>query len=244
MLWAILSGIEGNLAAYEVVLQDIRRQHSPVTALYVLGDVIGLKGDNEGVIRRLQSPRTGEPEPQVCMGWWEEQCLSLHGLSGLPDAPELMAQFGGDGVKHLWESVSRQSVNWLRSLHFGFHELDCLLIHGSTVSSADELTPETPAIQLCDRLIRADANTLFCGRSGLTFECWVTPSELRSTVTTLDGKQDLQEQGKTPRRVVGIGSVGRNSRQATYTLYNPANNRVTFKTVTYNHAKGFGVSKV
>jgi hypothetical protein len=244
MLWAILSGIEGNLAAYEAVLQDIRRQRSSVAALYVLGDVIGLKGDNEGVIRRLQSPRTGELEPQVCIGWWEEQCFSLHGLSGLPDAPELMAQFGGNAVKQLWESVSRESVRWLRSLHFGFHELDCLLIHGSTVSYADELTPETPAIQLCDRLIRADANTLFCGRSGLTFEYWVTPSELRSTVTTLDGQQEPQEQGKTSRRVVGVGSVGRNSRQATYTLYNPANDCVTFKVVSYNHAKGFGVSRV
>jgi len=244
MQWAILSGIEGNLAAYESVLQDIRRQRSSVTALYVLGDVIGLKGDNEGVIQRLQSPRAGELEPQVCIGWWEEQCFSLHGLSGLPDAPELMAQFGGDAVKQLWESVSRESVRWLRSLHFGFHELDCLLIHGSTVSYADELTPETPAIQLCDRLIRADANTLFCGRSGLTFECRVTPSELLSTVTTLDGTQEPQEQGKTSRRVVGVGSVGRTSRQATYTLYNPANNRVTFKAVSYHHAKGFGVSRV
>ena len=244
MQWAILSGIEGNLAAYESVSKDIRRQRSPVTALFILGDVIGLKGDNEAVIRRLQSPRTGELAPQVCIGWWEEQCFSLHGLSGLTDAPELLAQFGGDGVKQLWESVSRESVRWLRSLHFGFHELDCLLIHGSTVSYADELTPETPAIELCDRLIRADANNLFCGRSGQTFECWVTPSKLRSTVTTLDGTQEPQEQGKTSRRVIGIGSVGRIPKQATYTLYNPTTNRVTFRTVSYNLAKGFGVSRV
>ncbi|MGB7273539.1 MAG: hypothetical protein WBC69_09590, partial [Geitlerinemataceae cyanobacterium] len=100
------------------------------------------------------------------------------------------------------------------------------------------------AIGLCDRLIRADANNLFCGRSGLTFECWVTPGTLRSTVTTLDGKQEPQEQGKTPRRVVGVGSVGRTQGQATYTLYNPANNQVTFKTVSYSYAKGFGVSRV
>ena len=238
--WAILSGIEGNLAAYEAVLRDIRRQRSPVTALYVLGDAIGLRGNNEAVIRQLRSPRAGELEPQVCIGWWEEQCFSLHGLSGLPDAPELMAQCGGDGVKQLWESVSRESVRWLRSLHFGFHELDCLLIHGSTVSYADELTPDTPAIQLCDRLIRADANTLFCGRSGLTFECWVTPTTLRSTVITLEGVQDPQNQGKTPRRIVGVGSVGRTPSQAIYTLYNPANNRVTFRTTTYGQAKGFG----
>ncbi len=239
MQWAILSGIEGNLAAYEAVLQDIQRQRSPVTALYILGDVVGLGGDNEAVIRRLRSPRSGEMEPQVCIGWWEEQCFSLHGLSGLPDAPELMATFGGDAVKQLWDSLSRPSVGWLRSLHFGFHELDCLLIHGSTVSYADELTPETPAIQLCDRLIRADANSLFCGRSGLTFECWVEPRQLRSTVTTLDGAQAPQEQGKTPRRVVGVGSVGRISGKATYTLYSPDTNDAIFKTVTYGSSRGF-----
>jgi len=87
MQWAILSGIEGNLAAYEAVLQDIRRQRSPVTDLYIVGDVVGLKGNNEAAIERLRSPRSGELEPQVCIGWWEEQCFSLHGLSGLPDAP-------------------------------------------------------------------------------------------------------------------------------------------------------------
>jgi len=238
MLWAILSGIEGNIAAYEAVLQDIRQQrgstHNPVTDLYVLGDLVGLKGDNEAVIRRLQSPQPGELEPQICIGWWEEQCFSLHGLSGLPNAPELMEQYGGDGVKHLWESVSRESVRWMRSLHFGFHELDCLLIHGSTVSYADELTPETSPLQLCDRLIRADANTLFCGRSGLAFECWVTPGQLRSTVTTLDGTQEPQQQGKTSRRVVGVGSVGRTPGEASYVLYNPNTNGVTFKTVETN----------
>ncbi len=245
MQWAILSGIEGNLAAYEAVLQDLRRQRSPVTALYILGDVVGLQGDNEAVIRRLrsQSSSLGELEPQVCVGWWEEQCFSLHGLSSLPDDPKLLAQLGSDGVKQLWGSVSRESLHWLRSLDFGFHELNCLLIHGSTVGCDDELTPDTPAIQLCDRLIRADADNLFCGRSGLTFECWVTPSKLRSTITTLDGKQEPQEQGKSTRRIIGVGSVGRTPRQATYTLYNPPNNRVTFRTVSYGPAKGFGVSK-
>lgn len=233
MHWAILSGIEGNLAAYEAVLQDIRQQCNPVTDLYIIGDVVGLKGDNEAVIERLRFPDAGELEPQICIGWWEEQCFSLHGLSGLLDAPELLAAVGGDGVQQFWESVSRESVEWLRSRHFGFHELDCLLIHGSTVSYADELTPETPAIQLCDRLIRADANTLFCGRSGLAFECWVEPSKLRSTITTLDGPQEPQEQGKTSRRVVGVGNVGRTRGQATYALYNPNNNNVMFSTVSY-----------
>lgn len=232
--WAILSGIEGNLAAYEAVLADIQQQRHVVSTLYILGDVIGLQGNNQAILRRLQSPCSGELEPQICIGWWEEQCFSLHGFSGLPDAPELMAQFGGDGVEHLWNSVSREDVQWLRSLHFGFHELDCLLIHGSTVSYADELTPTTRPITLCDRLIRADANTLFCGRSGLAFECQVTPSQLRSTVITLEGIQEPQEQGKTPRRVVGVGSVGRSPGHATYALYSPNTNAVTFKTIDYD----------
>ena len=239
--WAILSGIEGNLNAYEAVLADMRRQRYPVSDLYVLGDFVGLKGDNEAVIRRLQSPGAGELEPQICIGWWEEQCFNLYGLGGLPDAPELIEQEGVDAVQHLWESVSRQSVQWMRSLHFGFHELDCLLIHGSTVGYADELTPETPAMQLCDRLIRADANHLFCGRSGLAFECWIEPGDLRSTIMTLEGTQTTPAPSYTPRRIIGVGNVGRRFGQATYTLYNPTNNHVTFKTVKCSKAKGFGL---
>ncbi|MDB9517031.1 hypothetical protein PN466_08725 [Roseofilum reptotaenium CS-1145] len=34
----------------------------------------------------------------------------------------------------------------------------------------DQLTPETPAIQLCDRFIRADANTLLCCATGERFK--------------------------------------------------------------------------
>lgn len=248
--WAILSGIEGNLSAYEAVLADIRRQRFPVSDLYVLGDCVGLKGDNKAVIRRLQSPGAGELEPQICIGWWEEQCFNLYGLGGLPDAPELIEQEGADAVQHLWESVSRESVQWMRSLHFGFHELDCLLIHGSTAGYADELTPNTPAIQLCDRIIQADANHLFCGRSGRTFECWVTPTQLNSTVTTLDGTQSTQDQSKSPRRIIGVGSVGRSPGEATYTLYSPGSNQLSFRTVNYGQAqygrtkrekvKGFG----
>ena len=232
--WAILSGIEGNLAAYEAILADIQRHRYGVSDLYILGDVIGLQGNNSAVLRRLQSAGMGELPPQICLGWWEQQCFSLHGLSGLPDAPELMAQVGGEGVQRLWESVSRQDVQWLRSLHLGFHELDCLLIHGSTVSYADELTPTTPPLTLCDRLIRADANTLFCGRSGLTFECQVTPRQLRSTIITLEGTQEPQEEGKTSRRVVGVGNVGRKPGTASYTLYAPGTHAITFKTINYN----------
>jgi hypothetical protein len=138
-------------------------------------------------------------------------------------------------------------VLWLADLDFGFHELDCLLIHGSTVSYDDELTPETPPITLCDRTIRADANTLFCGRSGLAFEVWVEPAALRSTVTTLDQTATPQEQGqeprKSPRRVVGVGNVGRAGGSPSYVLYNPETDQVRFKSVQSSPARGFGAAR-
>ncbi len=231
--WAICSGIEGNLAAYEAVLTDIKNQDDVVTDFYILGDFLGLQGNNRAIIDRIQSPKAHELVPQVCLGWWEEQCFNLHGLRGSLDAPELVAQVGTDGAKLLWESIDWELVQWLRNLHFGFHELDCLLIHGSTVSYADELTPETHPITLCDRLIRADANNLFCGRSGLAFECWVEPKQLQSQIITLDGPQSPQDQGKSPRRIVGVGNVGRTKGQANYVLYNPATDMVKFKKVCH-----------
>ncbi|MEO1633811.1 MAG: metallophosphatase, partial [Cyanobacteria bacterium J06631_9] len=80
---------------------------------------------------------------------------------------------------------------------------------------------------------------------GRAFDCLVTPSQLHSTVTTLDGPQPIQDQGKSPRRIIGVGSVGRNSGEATYTLYSPGSNQLSFRTVNYGSAKrtkavGFG----
>lgn len=72
-MWAILSRIEGNLAAYEAVLVDIKRQRSPVEDIYILGDTIAPTPKSNRVVARIRSPRTGEPQPQVCQGWWEEQ---------------------------------------------------------------------------------------------------------------------------------------------------------------------------
>ena len=141
-MWAILSGIEGNITAYEAVLADIKRQPIAVEALYILGDIIAANPDSEQVIKRIQNPLSGELEPQVCIGWWEEQCFALHGVGSTAEPKELIDRFGKETAKLLWNSVSRDNVQWLRNCHFGFIELDCLLIHVSTVSVSDELTPK------------------------------------------------------------------------------------------------------
>ncbi|KYC43030.1 metallophosphatase [Scytonema hofmannii PCC 7110] len=241
--WAILSGIEGNLAAYEAVIADIKRQSRWIEALYIIGDVVGPTNVSEQLVERVRHPRSGELEPLVCKGWWEEQCLILHGLGGTGEPTELMAKYGGDTVKLLWDCVSRQTVQWIRTLDFGFFELDCLLIHGTTVSVDEELTPETPPIQMLDRLLRMQANNLFCGRSGLAFEYQLQSGSITTEVTTLVS-QSSQTTNINSRQVIGVGNVGRTFGEATYTLYNPSTNQVEFKSVRYGISKGFGINKI
>jgi hypothetical protein len=235
-MWAILSGIEGNIGAYEAVLADIKRQQVTVEEIYILGDVVAANSDSEKVIQRIQNPIPGELEPQVCIGWWEEQCFALHGLGSTAEPTELIDSFGKETVKLLWDSVSRETVQWLRNCHFGFFELDCLLIHGSTVSVSDELTPETQPWEMLDRLQRVQANHLFCGRSGQVFEYQLQGGSVNSSVMTLDYQQPVQTITAPQRRVIGVGNVGREAGKATYTLYSPESDRLEFKTVYFRQA--------
>ncbi|MEM9542729.1 MAG: metallophosphatase [Cyanobacteria bacterium P01_E01_bin.42] len=233
-MWAILSGIEGNLTAYEAVLADIKQQPA-VEALYVLGDVVGLSGDSDATIDRLRFPKPGELEPQVCTGWWEEQCFALHAVGTSSDPVELRDRYGGDAISQLWDSVSLDSVQWLRTLNFGFVELDCLLIHGSSVSASEELTPNTPPWLMLDRLQRMGVNSLFCGRSGLAFEYHLGSSTVSGTITTLDGQKSPETSQSQPRQAIGVGNVGRKQGEASYVLYSPGStlNAIQFKTVLY-----------
>ncbi|NJK39967.1 MAG: metallophosphatase [Oscillatoriales cyanobacterium RM2_1_1] len=230
-MWAILSGIEGNLVAYEAVLDDIQKHFVQVEQLYILGDLVGPNSSAEIVVQRVRQPQ--KLQPQVCIGWWEEQCFNLYGLGGNSEAQELLSQYDGDTIKLLWNSVSRETVQWLRQQHFGFVELDCLLIHASNVSVSDQLTPETSVWKIIDRLQRADVNQIFCGRSGMVFEYVIQNGSVASTVSTLAGDQPSQAISLQEKRLIGVGSVGRYPGKATYTLYRPGSNKVQFQTVYY-----------
>ncbi|PAX49105.1 metallophosphatase [Brunnivagina elsteri] len=234
IMWAILSGIEGNLAAYNAVMTDIYRQSRNLEAVYILGDVVGATPESEAVMERIRNPQQGEFEPLVCKGWWEEQCLILYGLGAVGEPTELLVKYGGDTVKALAESVSRDTVQWIRGLDFGFFELDCLLLHGSPLGVEEELTPETPAILMCDRISRMQANNLFCGRSGLTFNYQLQAGSINSTVTTLDIPVSTQTLSVTTlRQIIGVGNVGRIPGKVSYTLYHPTSNKVEFKQLSY-----------
>lgn len=188
-MWAILSGIQGNLPAYQAVLEDIQQRSVTVENLYILGDFIGVNPDSEMLVEQIRYPTKNNLYPQVCRGWWEEQCLILHSLGATGEPTELIDKHGIDSTKQLWDAVSLETVQWLRNLDFGFVELDCLLIHGSTVSVSEELTSDTPPLQILDRLQRMGVNNLFCGRAGKVFDYSLQSANLTSTVTTLDKRQ-------------------------------------------------------
>lgn len=80
--WAILSGIEANLAAYEAVIADIKRQGDKVEALYILGDLVGPRPEAEKLVERVLNPRQGELEPLICKGWWEGRTVFYSAWSG------------------------------------------------------------------------------------------------------------------------------------------------------------------
>jgi hypothetical protein len=231
-MWAILSGIEGNLAAYEAVLQDIYHPSHAVEALYILGDMVGVRKESEALLQRLRFSESEQLQPNICLGWWEEQCLILHGVGKTGEPTELVDLYGRDILKPLWNAVSRESVEWLRGLDFGFVELDVLMIHGSSISVSEALTPETPPWLMLDRIQRMQVNQLFCGRSGRMFEYFVQEGSLVDSLLTLDERQTHTVMSPQ-KRVIGVGNVGREPGQASYTLYSPYSNKVEFKIVMY-----------
>jgi diadenosine tetraphosphatase ApaH/serine/threonine PP2A family protein phosphatase len=238
-MWAIVSGIEGNLAAYEAVVADLKKSRQEVENFYLLGDIIGPTAKSNQLVKRIQQPRNGEPTPLVCQGWWEEQILILHALGRTGEPTELIDRYGIDMTKTLWDAIDPNTLKWVQSLEFGFVELDCFLIHGSSISVSDELTPTIDPIQAIDRLSRMDVNQLFCGRSGLAFEYKIESGSLNSQVQTLDKLTDSTPTVLSPRRIIGVGSVGRIEWKASYTLYHPGSNKLEFKTVYYGTKKGF-----
>jgi hypothetical protein len=239
-MWAIASGIEGNLAAYEAVVADLRKSRQEVENFYLIGDIIGPKVESNRLVKRIQQPRQGEPTPLVCQGWWEEQILILHALGRTGSPTELIDRYGIDMTKTLWDAIDSATLKWVQFLEFGFVELDCFLIHGSSISVSDELTPTIDPIQAIDRLSRMGVNQLFCGRSGLAFEYKIESGSLNSQVQTLDKLTDPTPTILSPRRIIGVGSVGRIGGKASYTLYHPGSNKLEFKTVRYGAKKGFG----
>jgi len=218
--WALISGLRGDLEAYEAIQEDLR-QTRRVDTLFVLGDVIGPERECNALLERLQQPRRGEMEPQCLYGWWEDQLLAERGYRGQRRADALRQSGGEAAVAALLQAVDPGHMAWLASLQFGFVELDCALLHGSSADVGDSLTADTAPLQLLDRLTRMDVNRLFTARSGRQFRLELSGGGIESQVRDLEGQRHHQ-QSVPPRQVIGIGAG------IHYTLYDPGSDRLDF----------------
>ena len=233
--WALASGLKGDLEIYEQIQRDLKRQRG-VETLFVLGDLIG-PGQNCGdLLNRLRNPLRGDLIPQCIYGWWEDQLLAETGFRGDRKAEALRLNQGEDVVEALLKAVDSSHRQWLASLQFGFIELDCGLIHGSSADVSDELTPETSPLTLLDRLTRLDVNRLFTARCGKQFRLELTGGEIDSHVKDLEGQHD-QQQVVPKRTIIGIGAG------TAYTLYDPGSDHISFLTAgstSVSKRLGFG----
>ena len=220
--WALLSGLRGDLEVYNLIQRDLKKTRG-VETLFVLADLIGPDRNCNALLNRLQNPHRNELKPQCIYGWWEEQLLAERVFRGDRNAEALRLNQGEDAVHALVNAVDSAHLNWLASLHFGFIELDCGLIHGSSADVGDNLTPESSPLVLLDRLTRLDVNRLFTARSTKQFRLELTGGGIDSQVKDLEGHQ--QHQQTVPKRsVIGIGAGPH------YTLYDPGSDQIDFLT--------------
>ncbi|MCX5938379.1 MAG: phosphoesterase [Cyanobium sp. LacPavin_0920_WC12_MAG_62_9] len=218
--WALISGLRGDLEAYEAIQEDLR-QTRRVDTLFVLGDVIGPERECNALLERLQQPRRGEMEPQCLYGWWEDQLLAERGYRGQRRADALRLSQGETAIDALLQAVDPAYMDWLAGLQLGFVELGCALLHGSSVAVDDSLGPNSSPLFLLDRLTRMDVNRLFTARSGRQFRLELSGGGIESQVRDLEGQRHHQ-QSVPLRQVIGIGAG------IHYTLYDPGSDRLDF----------------
>ena len=145
--WALISGLKGDLETYERIQKDLKKIRGDIT-LFVLGDMVGAERNCNSLIDRLINPHPGDLKPHCIYGWWEDQLLAEQGFRGEQKADALRLNKGEGIVKALVNAVDPYYLNWLASLEFGFVELDCGLIHGSSKDIGDKITIDTPPLIL------------------------------------------------------------------------------------------------
>ena len=233
--WALVSGLRGDLDLYERIQSEIKKQRG-TAHLFVLGDMISPDHNNDALLTRLRRPKRGDLQPNCIYGWWEEQLLIDYGYCGDQKPDVRNKPDGATTMQHLREAVSQEHLNWLASLQFGFIELDCGLIHGSSADVGDPLEETTSPLILLDRLTRLDVNRLFTARSGRQFRLQLTGGQIQSKVKDHAGEEQ-RDQAVPKRSVIGIGS-GEN-----YTVYDPASDHIEFLSVAGRSGRsnlGFG----
>ena len=125
------------------------------------------------------------------------------------------------------QGLAAEHLPWLASLQYGFIELDCGLIHGSSVDVGDSLDESTSPLLLLDRLTRLDVNRLFTARSARQFRLELSGGQITLCVQDHSGEQS-QEHVVPKRSVIGIGAGSE------YCIYDPGSDHVSFQSASAN----------
>ena len=179
--WALVSGLQEDLDLYERIQAKLQQQRG-IAYLFVLGDLIGPDRNCNALLTCLRQSKPSDLSPKCIYGWWEDQFLGEKDYCGDCRAESIREDHGDQAVRQLIDAVDDSQLNWLASLQYGFIELDCALIHGSSADVADQLTPYTSPLIFLDRLTRLDVNRLFTARGKQQFRLELTGGEIHSKV--------------------------------------------------------------
>ena len=80
--------------------------------------------------------------PNCIYGWWEEQLLAETEPGVIAKPMPCASIMEMKSWMLCCAAVDPAHLRWFNSLQFGFVELDCGLIHGSSADIGDELTPK------------------------------------------------------------------------------------------------------
>ncbi|EAQ28461.1 hypothetical protein NAP1_12718 [Erythrobacter sp. NAP1] len=135
---AVLADIHANLAALELVIEDVRREG--IEHLVVLGDVVGYYHEPRRVIEILS-----EFDCTVIQGNHDRMALNArHDASVLDDYRRRY----GSGLDAVFEQFDEPHWDWLarapqtREIELGAHRI--LLAHGSPLDPDAYIYPDTP----------------------------------------------------------------------------------------------------
>ena len=157
--WALVSGLQGDLDLYEQIQKDLKRQRG-IANLFVLGDLIARIATAMHCWRGCGNPNPQISPPTASMAGGRNSSWPKADTAVNAKRTAFVSNREMTGSTSCWPQWT-QAISWLASLQFGFIELDCALIHGSSADVGDQLTEDTSPLILLDRLTRLDVNRLF-----------------------------------------------------------------------------------
>jgi predicted phosphodiesterase len=211
-----------------------------------LGDLVGYGPHPNQVIERLR-----DLDVVVVRGCWDEGIANDQGHCGCEFASQEDAELGE--LTYTWTEleVNEESRAYLRGLPFLMARRTAAgiiaFVHGSTASTAEDLSEETHDLFLLERASRVDCELLACGHTHIPFarrihrvlEAEHSPV-LETGATGLRTSRTLLR----AKTLINCGSVGEprhGGPEATYAVLNQATGAVAIRKVPYDVEATVGV---